>query len=227
MSAGASGTADDSADKSAAEIKAMSEKLVAAQKEAAEHKAKIDKWEKDQKDAKDKDRLAKGDQERMLAEQKAELDAKKAALEVFEKSTQDRAERLLDKLSDESKAKVEKYKDKLSLSDWATMVEEEVEAMDGAGGKTVDEGTRIPGGTPSAGGKRRTGGRELLPKTETILEQLGVNPEHGRQLRATEKTGGNVHFSTTIAAMIAGMKRVAKGGRPWTPEEAERGRKGG
>ena len=227
MSAGASGTADDSADKSAAEIKAMSEKLVAAQKEAAEHKAKIDKWEKDQKDAKDKDRLAKGDQERMLAEQKAELDAKKAALEVFEKSTKDRADRLLDKLSDEAKAKVERYKDKLSLADWSTMIEEEVEAMAGTSGKVDDEGTRIPGGTPSSGGRGGASGREMLPKTISILEQLGVNPEHGRQLRSTEKSGGNVHFSTTIATMIAGMKRVAKGGRPWTPEEAERGRKGG
>ena len=186
------------------------------------------KYEKDQKDAKDKDRIIKGEHEKLLAEQKAEQETKDAALKSFEKSTKERADRLLAKLDDAKKERVERYKDKLPLADWVTMIEEEIEMGASGGDDSVGEKKPpVPGGTPSAGSRQNNGMRELQPKSLEILEQLGVNPESGQRLLVRKDTAGNAHFLPMIRAQIEGMRKAAKGGRPWTAEEAAKGRKGG
>lgn len=207
--------------------KAAAEKLAATERVLADTQAKLAKWEKDKKDASDKDRASKGEQEKLLAEKAAELEATTAQLKAFEKSTKERADKLLLKLPDDRKAKVEKWKDKLSLADWTSMIEDEMSTPEDKGDDD-DDRPRVPGGTPSGGGGGKGNGvRELNPKSADILDQLGINTQHGQQALAKPKGGGNVHFVATIKHMIQGMRDASRGGRPWTADEAGKGRKGG
>ena len=193
--------------------KALAARVAAAEKLAADAQAKLDKHERERKDADDKDRLKKGEHEKLIAELKSQNESTAAALKAYEKSLDERATRLLEKLDDDGKARVEKYKTKLGKADWLTLVEEEIEIMGGT------RGDLPPAPTPGGGRPGPAPGeRELQPQTMEILDMLGVNADTARKLKVTKLADGNHRFSDTIRGFLDRLKERASK----TPARRER-----
>src|SRR3990167_1486993 len=194
--------------------KVLAARVSAAERLAAETQAKLDKFTKDKKDADDNDRLKKGEHENLIAELKSQNESTASVLKAYEKSLDERAVKLLEKFDDDDKARVEKYKTRLSKADWLTMIEEEIEIMGGG-----HRGDVPPSPTPGGGKSNTAGGdRELQPQSMEILDMLGVNPDKAKRLKVTKLADGNVRFSDTIRGFLDKLKERASS----TPARRER-----
>lgn len=188
--------------------KVLAAELASAKKAAADAQAKLDKIERARKDADDKDRMQKGEHERLIAELKAQNESNASALKSFEEATKARASRLMERLPEPVREKVSKYEGKLALADWVSMIEDEVEM---SSSNTPPPATP-PGGTPRAGTPAgRTGERELQPKSVEILEMLAVDHDRARKLKAEQISGTNDYkFSDTILGFLKALKERAR-----------------
>ena len=148
---------------------------------------------------------AKGQIEQM---RKREADAL-ALLSEFEGRERARVDTMLATLGDESRARLEKYAQKLSLADYAGLVAEEATRLGAAGAAGASEGDGYAPPPASPGGRRQTTAKALHPKTEEILDMLGVNPTVGRELVNCERDPGDkwrARFVYPAKALVAALK---------------------
>lgn len=199
-----------------------------ARKEAAENKAKmaeleatIAKLTKANKDA-SKANASAAELKAALEAKEAEEEKARAMIKAYEDGLEARAARMLAKLDDEGKAYVEKYKGKLSKSDWVEMIEERVEM----GTKAAPMDDEAPPAPTPGGGRIGTKKHELNPKSREILEHLGYDPDgmdHGSKLAMHDSHTGNARFEVQLKDMLARLKRGTS--TSWTADNARK-RKG-
>jgi chromosome segregation ATPase len=191
-------------------------------KQLATLKAEQEKRSSEDKKKKDEAAVKRGEHEKLLSERTAELESIKKNYESMQATLQARADSMFEKLPDESKKKIERYKDKLSLADWQVMIEEEIDNP----GKVSDSDPiekKTMAITPGSRGKR-SNRRELQPKTYEVMEDRGLNHEAAEALKVVKnpENPGDVKFSMTLKNFYDRMKAFTPA--PWTREEAERRR---
>lgn len=149
----------------------------------------IRKLQKNSSAKNDKDRIAKGEAEKLLEEKAARLEAIEAKLEGYQKRDEDRANDLLGKLPDEVRDRLKPFKDKLETGDWLALLEAEAEThIDNSGGGSQSGGNEGGDQTPTppstgsvmgAGGKKK---RELSDTAKTILAEMMREPKYEEKL---------------------------------------------
>lgn len=134
--------------------------------------AKVDKLEKEQKRRADEDRkrqdkkrIEEEGAKNLLKERDAELDSMRARIEKMEEIERERADGIFDKLSAESKSKIEDFRDKLSLEDWVVLVERELGAQPAAHQPAP----------PPTGGAMKKGKTDGYEPTQAALAMLEDN----------------------------------------------------
>lgn len=199
-------------------------------KEAEQRAAKLEDADNKRRDkekkAAEKAALERGEHEQLLKNREEENERLRSDIKKQEESMQARADNLFEKLNDAQKSRITKYKDKLSLTDWLEMVEDEAST---APTSSEDSGegdgqTQRMQSMPTPGRKKQaTDKRNLQPKSYEILDEMAHSSDMGEDLR-TEKDpeSSNVKFYMPIKKMLAKM-RVDKGAN-LTREEAERRR---
>lgn len=160
------------------------------------------------------------------AELKAALDAKEAeeeklrsAVESYEKSIESRADRMLGKLEDEDKKRIEKYRSKLSKADWLEMVEDAVEAR---GAPVPADGQKPNPPAPTPGGRVSPRTRELQPRSLEVLQDMGYDVDNMQrpEMLTHDAHYGNARFANSVHTM---KKRMAvTKGTNWNTNEAEK-----
>jgi hypothetical protein len=131
----------------------------------------------------------------------AQEDAKAARekLAAYEAKERARVESKLALLPEESRERVKKLGDKLELADWADFVDAEVS-------RANNDDAMPPMFTPGARrGRGDDGIRQLHPKSEEILDQLGVDTGAGRAASVV-KEGNSGKFFVPPTSLVRILK---------------------
>lgn len=198
--------ADDQGDDrlAAAEKRARDAERRARQAERAETQRKQDEA-RQKRDAELKDLDSAKAQLAEIEKREKEAQAKVAEYEDRERA---RIERMVSQLGDDAKTRAEKYREKLSLSDWSEFVEEELRTNGGKPGTVA-----TPPATPSSQGRRNMrddgNGRQLHPESERLLDELGQSTGAARQGIEVEKDGAFAKFVFPPKKLIKMMRERA------------------
>lgn len=172
-------------------------RAAAAEKRAAELEAKERKRVEDEESRK-REAAIKTTDDAKAAAADAERRAKEATkrAEAAEKRIRERIDKRFETLESSTRERIAKYRDRLSIEDWETMVEEEAERMAPGGGDDDNPIAGAPPAQPAGAGRRNHArdGRELHPKSQEILDTLGIDTEPARKAIVvdTEREGGVV-----------------------------------
>jgi hypothetical protein len=178
----------------------------------------------------DKDRVAKGEAEKLLEERNAERDALAAKLESYEKRDADRAGALLHSLPEDVRGRLSPFKDKLQPADWLALLEAEAAAHvddgagDGQGGGDDDKDKEKPT-PPATGSVRGTGGSNTRELSENAKAILGSLMREGKlheklELRGDEKKPLKSKFTRPVKDFFDDMR--VKKPVPFTTSEGNK-----
>lgn len=170
-------------------------KLEAATREAeklkAAEKKRRDESTKAEQEAAAKKAVDDGKASETIKQLQAQLAAIETEREALQKREASRVDKLIETLPESAREKLSAFKDKLSLADYAELVEAQVALLGSHGGEGDDVSDKPkpmapPAASPAARRVKVSEGRELQPQTREILNQFMVKPEAGERLEYNE-----------------------------------------
>jgi colicin import membrane protein len=205
-------TADDAV---AAKIKDAEDKAAKYKAELSDIKAAQSKREADEKAKAKADADAKaigdGEAKRILAERETELAAERKARTDLETAHRERVDRMIAKLPEATRTKLEAIKTDLPLVKLEALVELEADQA----AKVIAPPPRAPGGAAE-----KNGNVKLSGEARDKLDELNVGGVHiGAMNVVHDKILGNTKFVLPIKAMIDKLQAMSRGAPKLSAEE--------